>query len=73
MRAIIDGVDSGFSCKEVLQKYNLGTSANIIRLKNALLQKELIETDEPRVLCLGFGLRRECVFLLPDHFAALQL
>ena len=49
MRAIIDGVDSGFSCKEVLQKYNLGTSAHIIRLKNALLQKELIETDEPRV------------------------
>ena len=49
LRAIIDGVDSGFSRKEVLQKYNLGTSANIIRLKNALLQKELIETDGPRV------------------------
>ena len=78
MRAIIDGVDSGFSCKEVLQKYNLGTSANIIRLKNALLQKELIETDEPRVTLSdpvfgGLVLRRECVFLLPDHFAALQL
>lgn len=49
LRAIIDGVDSGFSRKEVLQKYNLGTSANIIRLKNALLQKELIEIDGPRV------------------------
>ena len=49
MRAIIDGADSGFSRKEVLQKYNLGTSANIIRLKNALLQKELIEIDGLRV------------------------
>ena len=49
LRAIIDGADSGFSRKEVLQKYNLGTSANIIRLKNALLQKELIEIDGPRV------------------------
>ncbi|MBV3635301.1 AAA family ATPase [Bacteroides cellulosilyticus] len=49
LRAIIDGVDSGFSRKEVLQKYNLGTSANIIRLKNALLQKELIEIDGLRV------------------------
>ena len=43
MRAIIDGVDSGFSSKEVLQKYNLGTSANIIRLKNALLQVTLAD------------------------------
>ena len=49
LRAIIDGADSGFSRKEVLQKYNLGTSANIIRLKNALLQKELIEIDGLRV------------------------
>jgi hypothetical protein len=32
-----------FTAKEVLQKYNLGTSANIKNLKNALLDKDLID------------------------------
>lgn len=45
LKAIIDGVHSKFSSKEIIQKYNLGTSANIVRLKSALLQKELIDTD----------------------------
>lgn len=29
---------------------NLGTSANIVRLKNALLQKELIETNGKEIV-----------------------
>lgn len=45
LKALIDGVHSKFSSKEIIQKYNLGTSANIVRLKSALLQKELIDTD----------------------------
>lgn len=45
LKAVIDGVHSKFSSKEIIQKYNLGTSANIVRLKSALLQKELIDTD----------------------------
>lgn len=45
LKAISDGIDTKFSSKEIIQKYNLGTSANIIRLKSALLQKELIEVD----------------------------
>lgn len=50
LKAIIDGVHSKFSSKEVIQKYNLGTSANIVRLKSALLQKELIETDGKEII-----------------------
>ena len=45
LKAIIDGVHSKFSSKEIISKYNLGTSANSVRLKNALLQKELIEIN----------------------------
>ena len=45
LKALVNGVHSGFTSKEILQKYNLGTSANIIRIKTALLQKELIEIE----------------------------
>ena len=44
LKAIVDGIHTKFSSKEVISKYILGTSANIVRLKNALLQKERIET-----------------------------
>ncbi len=41
--AIAEGVNSEFTKSEILQKYNLGTSANIKRLKSALEKKELID------------------------------
>lgn len=50
LHAIADGINTGFSHKGVMEKYRLGTSANITRLKNALREKDLIETTEPRVL-----------------------
>ena len=40
--AIVEG-ESNFTSKETLQKYNLGTSANVKNLKNALLEKDLID------------------------------
>lgn len=42
LTAIAKG-ESNFSSKEVLQKYDLGTSANIKNLKKALLEKDLID------------------------------
>lgn len=42
LKAIIDG-ESNFSSKEVLKKYDLGTSANIKNLKKALLEKDIID------------------------------
>ncbi|MBA3674909.1 MAG: ATP-binding protein [Chitinophagaceae bacterium] len=43
LRAIAEGIHSGLSSKEVVHKYRLGTSANVLKIKKALLQKELID------------------------------
>ena len=43
LRAVIDGVHSEFTTQEVLQKYQLGSSANVSIIKRALVKKELIE------------------------------
>lgn len=44
LKAILDGVHDGFTKVEILNTYNLGTAANITRLKKSLIEKELIET-----------------------------
>ncbi len=38
-----DGVHNDFGSKTILEEYNLGTKSNITRIKNALLDRELIE------------------------------
>jgi hypothetical protein len=43
LRAVADDISSEFTKTEILQKYQLGTSANIKRLKDALEKKELID------------------------------
>jgi hypothetical protein len=43
LRAIADNIHDRFSSKAIISKYNLGTSANISRLKKSLEQKELID------------------------------
>jgi len=43
LRAVADDISSEFTKSEILQKYQLGTSANIKRLKDALEKKELID------------------------------
>lgn len=43
LKAVAEGNHSGLSSKEVLNKYQLGTSANVLKLKKALIQKELID------------------------------
>ena len=50
LRAILDGVHHSFTTKEVLQKYQLGSSANVSVIKSSLLKKELIETDNGKVI-----------------------
>ncbi len=52
LRATLDGCKR-FSSAEVIERYNLHSSANVRRLKDALCKKEIItfgENDEPRVL-----------------------
>ena len=43
LRAVVDGIHSGFGEAKVREKYNLGSPSNIPRLKKALIGKELIE------------------------------
>ena len=50
LRAVIDGVHSEFTTQEVLQKYQLGSSANVSIVKRALIKKELIEIDKHSVI-----------------------
>lgn len=50
LRAIIDGVRKGFSAQEVVQKYKLGSSANVAIVKRALVKKELVEIEKREVI-----------------------
>ena len=52
LRAILDG-HTKFSSSEVIRHYNLNSSANVRRLKDALCKKEIVAFDneeEPRIL-----------------------
>ena len=49
LRAIVNGVHSEFTTQEVLQKYQLGSSANVSIIKRALIKKELIEIEKKMV------------------------
>ncbi len=63
LKAVINGVHKEFSTQEVIQKYRLGSSANIATIKKALIKKELIETEKREVIIsdplLKFWLQRE--------------
>lgn len=50
LRALTDGVTTGFTRSEILNNYQLGTAANISRLKKALTEKDLIAFTAPKKL-----------------------
>jgi hypothetical protein len=52
IRALLDGMESEFTRSEILKKYNLGTSANISRIKKSLEQKEIIDITGKKVTLL---------------------
>ena len=62
-RAIIEGVSKEFSTQGIIQKYKLGSSANVVTVKKALIKKELIEIEKRQVAIsdplLRVWLRRE--------------
>ena len=49
LRAVIDGVRSEFTSQMILQKYKLGSSANVSIIRRALVKKELIEIENRQV------------------------
>ena len=50
LRAVLEGVHEEFTTQEVLNKYKLGSSANVSIIKRALVKKELIEIEKRRVM-----------------------
>lgn len=58
IRLICDGIDTKLTRKDVLSKYDLGTSSSIIRIKKALIQKEIIDDFNQKVSLIDpiFGL-----------------
>lgn len=51
LRALSDGVEK-LSSSENLKKYNLGTSGNVVRIKEALQNKEIIEIQASEIFFL---------------------
>jgi uncharacterized protein len=45
MKAILEETNQ-LSSKENIARYNLGTSANVIRIRQALMQREILDTNE---------------------------
>jgi uncharacterized protein len=43
LKALASGTVSGFNFKETMNKFNLGSSANVSKIKKILIEKELIE------------------------------
>lgn len=50
LRAVVDGVHEEFTSQETLQRYHLGSSANVSTVRRALVKKELIEIEKRRVI-----------------------
>ena len=49
LKALANGVSSGFSRKEVISRYRLESSANIQAVKKSLLKKGLIDIDNQTI------------------------
>jgi len=58
LKAIIFGIEDSFSSQVILRKYHLGASSNIVKIKRALVQKEIIEISmgKPIILDPAFEL-----------------
>lgn len=50
LRAVLDGVSSGFGEASVRERYNLGSPSNITRLKTSMIDKELVELTEKGIV-----------------------
>lgn len=44
LRAICHGIHSGFTSKDILERFSLGAKSNVNRLHTSLIEKELIES-----------------------------
>ncbi len=52
LRAITDNISNNFSSTKIIHEYNLGTSGNVIKIKNALIKKEIIDVIKHKPIIL---------------------
>ena len=52
LKAVSEGVHTGLSSKLIMDKYRMGTSASVLKIKRALIKKELIEERAGQVYFL---------------------
>ena len=45
LRAIVSGIHTGFHEKQVRSRYDLGSPSNLVRLRNALVERDLIYSE----------------------------
>lgn len=51
LRALSNGISTGFSSKEVIREYRLESSANIQSIKKSLIKKDIIEVNGSTITC----------------------
>ena len=49
LRAVLDGIRGEFGRQETINKYQLGSTANISAIKRSLVKKELIDVEKRQV------------------------
>ena len=49
LRAIVNGTHSEFSSREIIERYQLGSSANVSIIRKSLIDKELIDTSKGQI------------------------
>ena len=63
LKAVSDGIHSGFSSTKVIQEYKLGSSANVSIVKKALMEKDLVVKEGGEIKLadpiLGLWLKQE--------------
>ena len=72
LRAICDGFEEGFTMKAVLDKYRLGVSSNVVRVRAALLERDLMaQESDGRLVIENPGLQAMADRALSNHSAAM--
>lgn len=52
LRAICSGIHSGFSAKDILERFSLGAKSNVSRLHTSLVERELIESVDGKLFIM---------------------
>lgn len=66
LRAICLDIHSGFSSKDILERFHLGAKSNIARLHTSLVEKELIESKDGKLFLMDpvfeIWFKKECMY-----------